>query len=683
MRAWLTLLPVALLLGCGAERELYPVPFRATEDYFEVFDGQRYRATFVKGMNLGVGVPGTRPGELAISTDQYLRWFERMRQLGINALRVYTLHHPRFYEALFEHNNFHPDQPFYVLQGIWLDEDNPTGGFDLHDFTHDFDEAGKEVVDCVHGNRVIPERKGRAHGTYRVDVSPWVMAWISGREIFPPEVSETDERHKERDAYLGTALRLPKGTPTELWAAERMDRVVVYERERYGTQRPIGWSSWPTLDPLRHPTENHFKSGEDSTGVDLANLQLADAPGGFFVSYHAYPYYPNFVSEDLNYRRARDALGPNSYVGYLTDLKRHYGRVPVVIGEYGVPSSWGNAHYGHNGANHGGHDEVEQGKHDTRLIHNLYDTGCAGGMIFVWFDEWWKRTWIVDEIAFPRERYPIWHNLTSPEQNYGMIAWQLPAPDFSRLPETRGEGRIRRIRAAADAELFQVEVELASPLGAGEVLTVGYDTYADALGESVLPAGTKSPRRVEFALVHTAPSTALLYVTQAYDTVGIWHHESEPTQRYQSTATDGGPWALVRWMNDGEHVNDDGSLFFPSSYQDVGKLRVRSAGTRGTSLDAVIVDGSRLHLRLPWTLLQFTDPSSLTVLHDDRATKGRESQVSEGIAVVVALGSEVLASPRLRWPAWNDAPPTVEREKPTMEIVGAALRGLPSAPPRP
>src|SRR5690606_24720492 len=103
-------------------------------------DGQGYQTLFVKGVNLGVGVPGKQAGDLAITREQYLRWFQRMSELGINTVRFYTLHHPRAYEALFEHNNFRPDDPLYLMQGIWLDEEHPTGSFDLLEHEDFFDE---------------------------------------------------------------------------------------------------------------------------------------------------------------------------------------------------------------------------------------------------------------------------------------------------------------------------------------------------------------------------------------------------------------------------------------------------------------------------------------------------------------------------------------------------------------
>ena len=187
----------------------------------------------------------------AIPEWEYVRWLALMSAAGVNAVRVYTLHYPRFYEALVEHNRYWPT--IYVLHGVWLDEDNP--GFDLTDMTDDFDDRIRETVDAVHGDAVIDHRYGMAYGDYQVDASRWVIGWIIGREVFPEEVLTTNTIHGDDTSYAGDALCVDDGSPTETWATERLDTLVAYERETFGVERPVSFSSWPTLDPLTHITE--------------------------------------------------------------------------------------------------------------------------------------------------------------------------------------------------------------------------------------------------------------------------------------------------------------------------------------------------------------------------------------------------------------------------------------------
>ena len=651
-----------------------PLPFKTLGDHLAVWDGAEHVPLFVKGVNLGVAVPGTFAGGLAATRTQYDHWLEQIGALGFNAIRIYTLHYPRFYEAVVAYNQAHPNAPIYVLHGIWLDEDNPS--HDLFDMTDTFDAGIRELVDCAHGNCTIAERRGRAHGRYRADISPYLLGWIIGREIAPYEIELSNAQHADLDGYTGSALSITGAKPTEAWFAERLDTLVRYERERYKVDRPVSVSSWPTLDPLRHPSES-ARNAEDAQSLDLENINTEGAPGGYFASYHAYSYYPDFMTRDPAYRTVSDDEGPNSYYGYLLDLKRHYATHPLLIAEFGVPTSWGNAHIGADNMNHGGENEREQGEFASRQLKNILDSRCAGGAFFAWIDEWWKRTWIVDELAFPRMNYAVWHNVTSPEQNFGLIGFDLGAPSWKRWPKQQGSDTLETLEADFDAEFFHVRVTLAHALADDETLSLGFDTYADDLGESVLPNGTHTEHRNELALVLRGQDAATLHVTAPYDLFGIWHNVSNPSQLYHSVASDAGDWVKVRWQNNQRILETETEV----EIDEIGELVVARSPSQADNRTGVIFDGASVHIRMPWTLLQFTDPSTRTVMHDDRSTPERETRVSEGIALSVQLGEELLETPRYRWDTWTTAPKTNERFKASAAIFSEGIRALPGLIP--
>lgn len=288
------------------------VPFATNGDFIGLWNGTAFSNIFIKGINLGVSVPGTLPGELAATREQYTRWIKMIGDAGFNAIRVYTLHFPRFYQELALYNNAHPDNPIYLFQGIWLQEDTLNGN--LYTYTEGFDSGIKEVIDCVHGKKTISERFGRAFGQFDADVSRWTIGYIIGREIHPYEVEMTDFQNSAVTNYEGVSLRLPNGTPTEAWLAERLDKLIEYEKQTYHVHRPVSVSSWPTFDPVEHPSENDYITDEDKFSFDLNNIDMYNAPAGYFASFHAYPYYPDFVNRDPDYQDDRDEEGPNAYL---------------------------------------------------------------------------------------------------------------------------------------------------------------------------------------------------------------------------------------------------------------------------------------------------------------------------------------------------------------------------------
>src|SRR5262249_26028547 len=157
--------------------------------------------------------------------------------------------------------------------------------------------------------------------------------------------------------------------------------------------RPIAWSNWLELDPLSHPTDRHKETRQK---VDFAKIEIINAPAGHFVSYHIYPYYPDYVNDDPEYTKYSDELGPTSYLGILNDLRQHHKGQAFFVAEFGVPSSWASAHTSFSGMHHGGLSEEQQGIFGARMMRNIQSVGAAGFAYFQLTDGWWKRIWITN-----------------------------------------------------------------------------------------------------------------------------------------------------------------------------------------------------------------------------------------------------------------------------------------------
>lgn len=199
-----------------------------------------------------------------------------------------------------------------------------------------------------------------------------------------------------------------------------------------------------------------------------------------------------------------------------------------------------------NGMHHGDLDESLTAHYASRMLRKMYDAGLAGGIYFAWMDEWWKRTRITGELDFPRNRRYRWHNVTAAEQNFGLLAFDLPEPEFFRWDETPGSGRITSLVGDMNAEFFHARGELTEPLGDDETLTIAWNTYRGDLGESVLPDDKRHGPRNEFATEINGDVSANHFVTRAYESYGIWHNSSQDHELFHSIATDGAGWELYR-----------------------------------------------------------------------------------------------------------------------------------------
>lgn len=229
------------------------------------------------------------------------------------------------------------------------------------------------MVDAVHGNATIDERRGRAWGSYTANVSPYLIGYLVGRELEPHEVEETDLQH-EGYRFIGQYLSTTKNaTPTESWLAQSCDYLLSYEEKTYNRQTPVSIVNWPTLDYLEHDSERDeegkkIREYNDRTTVDINHLVLGEKnKAGLFGSYHIYPNYPDFMNNEPSYDLYTDEEGRLRYGGYLKEFMDGHKAYPAVVAEFGIATGMGNAHTSPDGYHHGGLDEKTQAQGIIRM----------------------------------------------------------------------------------------------------------------------------------------------------------------------------------------------------------------------------------------------------------------------------------------------------------------------------
>lgn len=114
----------------------------------------------VKGVNLGVGIPGEWATDYAIDKETYLRWFALMQEMGANTVRVYITLHDDFYNAFYEYNTAREAaglEPLWLLHGVWVNDYVQNSHRDAYDkdFLNTFIDDGRTLVDVLHGNKKI------------------------------------------------------------------------------------------------------------------------------------------------------------------------------------------------------------------------------------------------------------------------------------------------------------------------------------------------------------------------------------------------------------------------------------------------------------------------------------------------------------------------------------------------
>ena len=638
--------------------------FRVSDNYLEVYD-QKWRKVFIKGINIGLGIPGYFPGEYPIKKGTYLKLFELTTQLGFNSIRTYTVHPPSFFKALYEFNR--SGTRLYLFQGIWteLPEDNDFKGERYASYVQ---ENIKTAVDCVYGNTVLPERPGYPHGSYDYDTSPYTFAFVFGREWESCSVKKFNESHRETfRQYNGNFLTIDNGTPFEAWITEMCDFLQEYEHKKYAVSRPVSAINWPTLDPLRHPSESDYEDelllqgikvrsdicneSEDRESLDVKKIHSKNG-AGFFSTYHVYPYYPDFMNNDYLDEK-------NTYRAYLNALKEHHAGQPVLVAEFGVPSSREVTHWHRDGWNHGGHSETSQGEINGILMQSISDAGLAGGMLFSLFDEWFKRNWMFLPYEIPAERNPVWFNFQDAEQNYGLLALYPGYPQKKvALRNDKGEWEnatalyaksrgsavfqfydgydktreLTRLAAQHDEGFLYLLLETKAEVDFNNAhYFIGLDTSSSGTGEYLFPMNTKllSPIGLTFLIHLAGKDKSRILTCQSYDKyLNVQKKEIKPV------ISDQAEWVIMQNKSNNRRISKDGTRFFPPRVFSMSNLRFGSLDNKNpdhTSLADFFFSGNSIEMRIPWGLINFTDPSSKTVLWMDKAGRTRRT---EGVRVL-------------------------------------------------
>ena len=616
--------------------------FRAGDDALEVsIDDGPFEPIAIRGVNLGMAKPGHFPGEAAITRAEYDRWFAAMSDLNVNVVRVYTVHPPAFYRALADHNRGRSD-PIYVVHGNWIGEEHLREAGDAFVLAEPFDRSLRTVVDAVHGATTVEPEPGHASGTYDADVSDYVLGYIVGIE-WPPEVAIETNRVNDPGEYDGKYLASTVDRPFERWLAERLDAVVAYETAEYGVQRPAAFTNWVTTDPLDHPYEP-FEM-EDAVSVDPDAVVATDAyDAGTFAAYHVYPYYPPLLNETPAYTEYIDHRGePNSYAGYLNDLVGESDH-PLIVAEFGVPTSRGIAQYDVHGRDQGRHTETEQGEILAAMYEDIHAVGAAGGIVFSWHDEWFKRTWNLAALSDPNRR-PRWSNVQTPEQQFGLLAFDpadavpldgspdawtdASAVDPAGTPVTVDDGgdparELTALRVTSDEAYLSLRLEV-------EALDAGVDwdrvNYLVALGttgrdETVLPYGVDAiSSATDFVVRLGGPDASRVIVHPRYDTFAYVYGSEAGLDLPAYRDPDPGWFAPIRMtVSRGYTVPETGDTR-PFDSVETGRLRYGNGNPDAADYDSladvhVSAAENAIEIRLPWLLLNVADPSRRRRLGD-------------------------------------------------------------------
>ena len=657
---------------------------------FYIFTNGKWQKKFLKGVNIGAGKPGAFPGDLAITKEDYLRWFKYIGEMNAEVIRVYTTLRPEFYDALYLYNKT-AKKPLYLLQGVWVKEEDITELKDAYAdeerIKSEFIKDASELVDIIHGNAILPERRGFASGEYKSDVSGYVIGWILGIEWDPDFVEGTDKNNPDKNSYEGKYVYTSNASPFEAFLCQVGDKVIEYEAGKYSMARPLSYSNWPTTDMLKHPNEPLAE--EDAATVNLEHIKPRENfEPGVFASYHIYPYYPDFMNYQKEYTAFKDDSGKvDTYKAYLRDLiNRH--TMPVLVAEFGVPSSRGMTHVNVNmGYNQGKLSEQEQGIIGEMLLEDIYEEGYCGGLVFTWQDEWFKRTWNTMDFDLP-DRRPFWSNPQTNEQQFGLLAFD-PGESESicyvdgDVDDWKGDNPLQtsnnvKLYVKSDEKYVYLMANMDQFDFNKDTLAIPIDTI-DGQGNKVGSNHLEFSRPADFVILINGRQNSRIVVDAYYDAFQYMYGKQLGMIKINPLFENKGSGIFNReyLCLSKEMLLPQDKTTIPFSKYETGLLTYGNANPKDSNFDSLsdfCVKDNKVEIRVPWQMLNVMDPSTRSIMDDIYLNKGFVSRKVDGIYFGAGLTdqNETIDMDFYSWETWLE-PTYHERLKASYYILQNAF----------
>ena len=607
--------------------------FKAEGENFFVYKNGEWKKMFMTGVNIGASEPALFPGDLTITYDTYFSWFKKISAMNANCIRVYTIMRPQFYLALNDFNK-KAKNPLYLYQGVWVNEEDIERLGDVYaeneKILNDFKKDALTAVDVIHGKAVIPEAAGKASGSYHTDVSRWLAGWIIGIEWDPNLVLNSDKQHSDKREYDGKYLYTQAATPFEAFLCRVGDAVVEHETVKYKYQTPIAFTNWITTDPLSHPNEPHYD--EDKATVNTENIKFRNLGAGMFASYHIYPYYPDSLNFQVDYLKNLNENGDvDTYTAYLKDLKLVH-TMPILVAEFGIPTSRGMGHESVMGYNQGKVDENAQGAMIIDMFESIHDTGYAGGLTFTWQDEWFKRTWnnVMFDIA---DRRPFWSNIQTTEQCFGIMAFDpgkkrcLSYPDGD-LSEWDGADPISKTKdgtlyAMSDERYLYLMVKSDKYDFNNDTVYIPIDTITNQGNKTSSEYHLEFDKSADFLIKLHGASDSHIFVDRYYDAFNYYFVESRtlsdfPVPKKADKKNSGVFDRMMMCYGYNMKIKGTGDEIPDRAYE-TGMLLYGNGNPSSkeyASLTDFCYGEGGVELRIPWQLLNVMDPSEKQQIAD-------------------------------------------------------------------
>ena len=563
-----------------------------------------------KGFDIRAEAPGDNEGSYSGDYRYYQELIKSAGDLGANTVRAYDLYPPEFYRAIYEHNADDPENKINLVQGVSLSRNT--------DITKLFTDEGKETI-----RKKITDTVDAIHGRIKLASGEKTMRYINNMSgvtlcyIVSPDLTEAQLKTLAADknaSYKGKYLSA-SGNGVEALLAMMGDLLMSYHTEKYGVTPSVflkgdaGMLTGTSWVDANAPSFN-------PSAVTVADAAAGKVGAAFAARYSDAPYR---ALKSAN--KTKDA---NIYGQYLDGIKKQ-SALPTLIDALGASTC---VNVFDRETDVYGLSEEQQATQIVSMLRTAAERDFAGALIADLNDSWSTASTEARAYTVPPSSTGLWHDVTDLAQTSGVLSVDPAIPTDIGLDLAQNNERMTDMQMMRNETYLYVTVSLDTDVDYDkEQMFIGFDTYQRNNGEYYYDKKFfgNALSGMEFIIKFESKSSASLYCVPTYNRSKAKLASAES---------------------------------YTASYELVMPLKYGSFSMQNTQF---FQTGNTVHIRLPWAMLNISDPSQRIVLNDTSATLSGpgdtyETTLTTGLVASVFIGDKESKDTNYVFPADKQSP---------------------------
>ena len=430
--------------------------------------------------------------------------------------------------------------------------------------------------------------------------------------------------------------------------------------------------------------------------INTENIAVTDEfVSGQFASYHVYPFQTDLLQYINDFGETEPCYNENGtlndYRTYFMMLESHHS-LPVVISEFGISTG---RNVEHEATDREGVysrvSENEQGKALADCWEDIKLAGLNGGCVYSWQDDWSKRTWNT-YYAINEERSPYWSDYQTNGQYFGLLSFDPGEKksvcyvdgDISEWNED--DNLIKEdieLSVKYDEKFMYFLVKKENLDFSNDIIFIPIDTTQKTGSNYCKEYDAKFDREADFLLVINGIDNTRLLVQERYEALRSTYSQrinGFDTYRKENIPEKISPiFVPINTIVEKKVLSENPLERNIDILIETGKLLYGNANPESqefNSLADFISAGDYIEIRIPWQLLNFSDPSRMQI-HDDYydGNYGIKNTTISEIYIGAGSKSERIALKKLKLKGWGNKVTYHERLKQSYYIMQRLWKG--------